>query len=169
MKSILVFSHNHNSFDKKKLLEHKNVFITLSEKKPSDFVKETDILHFFMNDIDKLLEDYDPGDPKYKPDVLKQIHDLTKQREDEHRKQIEYQETLHKIQSINNPQFMQEKMNELYKVVNDLTIENNKLKSKNAYLEDKMKQLITEKIQQKLQHKIQDTDLTKENDLPKST
>jgi hypothetical protein len=73
MKSILVFSHEHNSFDKKKLLDNINKYVTISEKKPEDFIKEEDILQFFMNDIDPLLKEYEPGDPKYKPDVLKQI------------------------------------------------------------------------------------------------
>jgi hypothetical protein len=149
MKSILVFSHNHNSFDKKKLLQHPNEFMNISNKKPTDFIQETDILHFFMNDIDELLNNYDPGDPKHKHDVLEQIDKLTKQREDIFKKQVEYQETMNKLQSINNPNYAPEKINELYMVVQQLTVENNELKDKVTYLEKKITQLINLKIQQK--------------------
>lgn len=84
MKTILVFSHNHNTFDKKKLLEnpHPNVF-KVSEKTVNDFIKtptEKKIKDFFMNDIDKLLENYDPGDPKWKPDVLIQLKKIEEDR-----------------------------------------------------------------------------------------
>jgi glycosyltransferase involved in cell wall biosynthesis len=69
-KSILVFSHQHNSFDKKELLLNPNQFVKLSSKTVDDFVKEEDVKNFFMNKIDDLLVNYDPGNPKYKPDVL---------------------------------------------------------------------------------------------------
>jgi glycosyltransferase involved in cell wall biosynthesis len=149
MKSILVFSHDHNSFDKKKLLDVPNQFVNLSEKSPSDFVKEKELLDFFMNDIDTLLHEYEPGHPKNKPDVLQQMEQMTKQREEMIKKQQEYQETMNKLQYINNPQAVQVKLNELYSIIQNLTIENNELKSKNQYLDTKMKQLITEQIQQK--------------------
>ena len=35
---------------------------------------------FYMNKIDKLLEDYDEGHPKNKPDVLKQIKEIEEER-----------------------------------------------------------------------------------------
>ena len=44
MKSILVFSHDHNSFDKKHLLENPNQCMSVSDKKVEDFVKEEDCL-----------------------------------------------------------------------------------------------------------------------------
>ena len=74
LKSILVFSHNHNSFDKKVLLNQMpNPFINDTPLKPSDFVKEPSVLQFFMEDINKLLDNYQPGSPENKPDVTKQI------------------------------------------------------------------------------------------------
>jgi glycosyltransferase involved in cell wall biosynthesis len=58
-KSIIVFSHNHNSFDKKELLKQlPNPSIHETALKPSDLIKEPDILKFFMEDIDSLLENY---------------------------------------------------------------------------------------------------------------
>lgn len=84
MKTILVFSHNHNTFDKKKMLINANETYT----KPSDktvelFIKrenEANIKKFFLTDIDEKLEKYAPGVPEMKPDVLKQIKELEETR-----------------------------------------------------------------------------------------
>jgi len=86
LKTILVFSHEHNSFDKRKLLEYgESPVLKQSEKTVDMFIRqpsEKPIVDFFMKDIDKLLEQYLPGDPKNKPDVLKQIKEIEKQRND---------------------------------------------------------------------------------------
>jgi glycosyltransferase involved in cell wall biosynthesis len=84
MKSILVFSHNHNTFDKKKLLDNphpdyfkespKTVDMFIREKKES-YIKE-----FFLEKIDDLLAKYEPGEPKMKPDVLKQTKEIDEKR-----------------------------------------------------------------------------------------
>jgi glycosyltransferase involved in cell wall biosynthesis len=80
MKSILVFSHNHNTFDKKKLLENAHPdFLKPSPKTVDDFIrepKEAMIKEFFMEKIDDLLAVYEPGEPKMKPDVLKQTREI---------------------------------------------------------------------------------------------
>jgi len=84
MKSILVFSHEHNTFDKRKLLENPHPqYMKESTKGVRDFIrftKEEPIYDFFMNQIDGLLLKYEPGEPKMKPDVLKQIEEITKER-----------------------------------------------------------------------------------------
>ena len=114
-KTILVFSHNHNSFDKKILLEQApNPFITESLLKPRDLVKEPEILQFFMNDIDNLLENYEPGKPENKPDVTKQLKEIKENRENmvkQHiKKQQDYQDTMNKIQFLmQNPNQSQAK------------------------------------------------------------
>jgi hypothetical protein len=60
IKSILVFSHVHNSFDKKELLaQMPNPHVHETALKPSDIVKQPDLLKFFTEDIDILLEEYD--------------------------------------------------------------------------------------------------------------
>jgi len=90
MKTILVFSHEHNTFDKRKLLDnvHPDFFkestktVDLFIRKPS----ESGIRKFFMEDIDKLLVNYEPGEPKMKPDVLVQIKKI-----DEERKKMQQQ------------------------------------------------------------------------------
>jgi glycosyltransferase involved in cell wall biosynthesis len=84
MKSILVFSHIHNTFDKRKLLENPHPdYMKESPKTVDHFIKtiyEKDIKDFFMNRIDGLLAAYEPGDPKMKPDVLKRLVEIDEQR-----------------------------------------------------------------------------------------
>jgi glycosyltransferase involved in cell wall biosynthesis len=81
-KTILVFSHEHNTFDKRKLLEGtpNPQFCKPSSKVVDDFVKEPYLKNFFMNEIEGLLENYEPGHPRMKPDVLQQIKEIDKQR-----------------------------------------------------------------------------------------
>jgi glycosyltransferase involved in cell wall biosynthesis len=85
MKAILVFSHNHNSFDKRKMLDNPHPdFFRECDKTVEMFIRKPDengIYNFFMKDIDGLLENYEPGDPKMKPDVLKQIKEIEEKRE----------------------------------------------------------------------------------------
>jgi len=85
LKTILVFSHIHNTFDKKKLLEGgPNPLFRPCSKTVDMFIKkpsEKHIKEFFLNTIDTLLEKYTPGDPIMKPDVLKQIKEIEAERQ----------------------------------------------------------------------------------------
>ena len=84
LKTILVFSHIQNTFDKKKLLDNPNNLFKESDKTVDMFIRhsyETQIKSFFLKDIDKKLENYKHGDPIMKPDVLKQIKELEAERE----------------------------------------------------------------------------------------
>jgi glycosyltransferase involved in cell wall biosynthesis len=84
LKTILVFSHIQNSFDKRKLLEYgESPVLKQSNKTVEMFIRqpfEKSIFNFFMKDIDDILLRYLPGDPKNKPDVLKQIQEIEKKR-----------------------------------------------------------------------------------------
>jgi hypothetical protein len=85
LKTILVFSHEHNTFDKRKLLEnpHPQYLKEAPTKKILDFIRqpfETKIHDFFVKEIDNLLKNYAPGEPKMKPDVLAQIKQIDLQR-----------------------------------------------------------------------------------------
>jgi hypothetical protein len=145
-KSILVFSHIHNSFDKKELLaQMPNPHVNETTLVPSDIVKEPEILNFFLNDIDLLLQDYNHGRPENKPDVIKQLTEIKKKREEMIKQ--------HHIQQMNNHQHCQNKINELTFMVQNLSNENNLLKEKNQYLEKKLKEIISDKIQQKIKDK----------------
>ena len=159
-KSILVFSHNHNSFDKKELLKQlPNPHVHETPVLPADLVKEPEILKFFMEDIDSLLDGYDPGRPEHKPDVTRELQLIKEKREimiKEHMtKQAEYQESMNKM-NILNPQAIQGKLNEQTYIIQQLTLENSQLQDKVKYLEDKIMKLINAKIQEKMQEKMQD-------------
>jgi hypothetical protein len=44
------------------------------------FIKEQNMKDFYMNKIDKLLVNYEPGKPSMKPDVLQQMLDIERER-----------------------------------------------------------------------------------------
>ena len=161
LKSILVFSHDHNSFDKKNLLDNPNQFMRVSNKTVDDFVKEPDLKQFFMYDVDELLKKYEPGKPENKPDVLKQLDEIKQQREDiiadHHKKQLEYQDTINKINQMygqQGNQYYENRMNEMMTVIQELTMENKLLIDKVKYLEEKIKIIIKEQIEKAKLNKI---------------
>jgi glycosyltransferase involved in cell wall biosynthesis len=84
MKSILVFSHEHNTFDKRKMLDNPHPDFFKESPKTVDmfikFKKEKPIRDFFMEHVDKLLVNYAPGEPSMKPDVLIQIKEIEAKR-----------------------------------------------------------------------------------------
>ncbi len=151
MKSILVFSHDHNSFDKKELLKQMpNPNIHETSLTPKDFVKEPDILKFFLEEVDELLKSYEPGNPENKPDVKKQLSDLKVEREhqmQQHiKKQMEYKDTINKINNIMSNKKTDNSQTEL---INQLTVENKHLREQVEYLNTKIKQLIAMQIEKK--------------------
>ena len=139
-KTILVFSHIHNTFDKKKLLENgENQFQKTSTRTVDEFVKEDDLKEFYMETIEKLLQNYSPGDPINKPDVLKQIKEI----EEDRKKMIEkHQANNGKIVinqngqniELNNQQIVQimqkqqEHIQQLIKILQEKDLEINNLK-----------------------------------------
>jgi len=164
MKSILVFSHNHNSFDKKTLIEPNNLnkFVSLSEKKVTDFIKEEEICGFFMKDIDVLLDNYEPGRPENKPDVIKQTNEIHEKREKmmetQKRNLANYQQFIHKCSEESKKQGNKEL--DMNYVITSLLNENGELKDKVTYLENKIKDLITIQIEKERKRLI---DLAKNN------
>lgn len=144
LKTILVFSHIHNSFDKKKLLEYPNPRVNLSNKTVDDFMKEPELKNFFLNTIDVLLNDYQPGKPEFKPDVLKQMEVIQKERVD---KLALYQQQLDLQEKINQVKQQEKKLSEQSVLIQELIMENNLLKNKNNYLEDKFRKIIEEKLE----------------------
>lgn len=146
LKSILVFSHIHNSFDKKTLLnESPNDYVKETTVSVDDFVKDSDIKQFFMEDIDGLLDAYDDGKPEHKPDVIKQMQEISDKRQkiiDNHTKQQQ-------INNKRNESDYSSKINEITMVMNELLLENNQLKDKVKYLEEKITKIITKQIEEK--------------------
>lgn len=95
LKSILVFSHEHNTFDKRKMLENMNPqFMKESDKTVDTFIRkstEQNIKKFFLDDIVELLNNYEPGQPKMKPDVLVQMKKIEEERDAYIKEQMEKQ------------------------------------------------------------------------------
>jgi hypothetical protein len=80
-KTILVFSHIHNTFDKKRLLESgENQFQKTSDRSVDEFIKDKDFKEFYMERLEGLLQNYYPGDPVNKPDVIQQIKEIDEER-----------------------------------------------------------------------------------------
>ena len=77
MKVILVFSHEHNTFDKRILLKNmgRDKHMRVSPKTVSDFIKEPALMRFYTQEVDAALQAYEPGHPSMKPDVLQQINE----------------------------------------------------------------------------------------------
>jgi hypothetical protein len=137
-KTILVFSHQHNTFDKKELLGGPpNQFVAPSTLTVDNFIKDPESKQFYMEDVDDLLETYELGRPEYKPDVLKQIEELKVKR-------VAQQE-----QNLNRPdQMLLNKIREQDNTIRFLTAENKEYLEKIQYLEGKIKQFIGRQIEQ---------------------
>ena len=96
MKVILVFSHEHNTFDKRMLLKNmgRDQNMRVSTKTVSDFIKEPALLQFYMQDIDAALQIYEPGHPSMKPDVLQQINEKMQQRHQQQQQQQHHPDAI---------------------------------------------------------------------------
>lgn len=82
LKTILVFSHAHNTFDKRRLLEeYFNPQFTKESKTTVEMIiPNKDLCDFYMNRIDDLLKNYEQGRSYMKPDVIKQMVEIEKTR-----------------------------------------------------------------------------------------
>ncbi len=80
LKTILVFSHEQNTFDKRRLINDKNKFCSESSLSVNNFIKNKKIEEFYKVKIGKLLDNYEPGDVKNKPKVLDEIARRDKER-----------------------------------------------------------------------------------------
>lgn len=82
-KTILVVSHEQNTFDKKKLLSSKNKFVKESSIDVKQFIPDKEQKIFYESKINELLKDYTPGDVKNKPKVLEEIARRENHREEQ--------------------------------------------------------------------------------------
>jgi len=142
LKSILVFSHRHNSLNKEKLLETPQLTrTTISRYTVDDFIKDPVLKQFYMYDMNKLLEDYEPGKPEYKPKLLEQMKKMEVERAkriDEHNKMLESQQKL--LSTIYKPvnKEIETLRNEYDKKIADKNILINELLKKIKYLTEEL-------------------------------
>ena len=80
MKTILVFSHNQNTFDKTPMINEPGPTVRETTKKPTDFIKDDELKQFFLKDIVEQLNNYNEGNIINKPDVLKQVNIMSIER-----------------------------------------------------------------------------------------
>jgi hypothetical protein len=155
MKVILVFSHEHNTFDKRKLLTNANPdLVRDSPKKVMDFIKDAAQRRFYMVELEKLLEDYAPGRPEMKPDVIAQTLQLEKERakmaEDAAAAggaggQIILQQPGQEPVALNNQQVIQI-IQKLQTDLDERTKEVAMLKSQNSTLKENYESLLMERL-----------------------
>lgn len=81
LKTILVFSHPQNTFDKKQLIGNETKFVKKSSLKVSNFIKDLELKEFYTDKITDILNNYKLGNVENKPDVLKQTEEIKKKRE----------------------------------------------------------------------------------------
>lgn len=86
LKSIIVFSHKHNSLNKEKLLDNLELTRTVETNlQVDDYFIDPYLKQFYITDMNILLENYEPGRPEHKPRLQEQM----KLMEDERNKRIE--------------------------------------------------------------------------------
>jgi glycosyltransferase involved in cell wall biosynthesis len=73
IKTILVFSHEQNTFDKRRLIDPNNKFCSESNLKVNNFIKSEEMRNFYVSEIQELLKNYEPGHISHKQDVLDEI------------------------------------------------------------------------------------------------
>ena len=117
LKSIMVFSHKHNSLNKEKMLENMESTKTkLSRYKVDDFIKDPELKKFYMVDMNDLLTNYEPGKPENKPKLLEQIKKMEEERNkrlEDHNKMLMAQSRIFSNHSQHQPQ--QQQIDELRK------------------------------------------------------
>ena len=159
-KTILVVSHEQNTFDKKKLVNENNKMCNESQIKVKQFIKSSELEDFYKFKINNLLKDYEPGDVKNKPKVLEEIARRDKEREKMSQDMINNRPSgiIVSTNGSNEPkeltikevkEYMQHKTQEnqfLHKKLNEFVNELNKLKSENEELKKENEQLKNNKI-----------------------
>jgi glycosyltransferase involved in cell wall biosynthesis len=159
LKTILVFSHIHNTFDKKQMLENPHPdFMKESNKTIDMFIKYKDedkIKKFFLKDIDRLLDNYKPGEPLMKPDVLAQIKEIT-----EKRQKMMSEQNDHIIMQAPGKEPVKIGLPEAVNMINSMQQQGQELIRKNSELENIISQLQKQLVKFQMQGNSQTTNET---------
>jgi hypothetical protein len=181
LKTILVFSHEHNTFDKRKMFDNAHPqFFKESNKTVDTFIrmkKEKSIKEFFLKTIDEKLKNYEPGEPKNKPDVLEQIKEIEAKRDEMIKTEMEkmkgngpimLQQPGQEPKALSNQEvvnIMQGQMQQLQQFANEKQQLENMVKQLQEQLMRKTKEA---KIAKDMIKKLQ-TELENNNKTPSST
>ncbi len=132
-KTIVCFSHSHNTFDKRRLLDNPNPkFVHQTNIKPNMIVKDVNLLRFYTEDIERELVKYTPGKPENKPDVLAQIKE-----KDAHRNAKNIHAYIESLQGKNTE--MKNMLEVKEKQITELIIKCNEYKAKSETSEAMLK------------------------------
>tara|TARA_B100000925_G_C21993780_1_gene467964 strand:- start:606 stop:1736 length:1131 start_codon:yes stop_codon:yes gene_type:complete len=177
LKTILVFSHEHNTFDKRKMFDNAHPqFFKESDKTVDTFIrmkKEKSIKEFFLKTIDEKLKNYEPGEPKNKPDVLEQIKEIESKRDELIKAEMEkmkgngpimLQQPGQEPKALSNQEvvnIMQGQMQQLQQFANEKQQLENMVKQLQEQLMRKTKEAkIAKDMVKKLQQELKDKDET---------
>jgi glycosyltransferase involved in cell wall biosynthesis len=119
LKTILVFSHKHNSLSKEELLEKPELSkVSPSMYKVDDFVKEPKLKQFYMTDLKEALLPYNEGNIEHKHEML--VKELQNRKIDILKKthQVEMQILRNELTKMRND--YEEKLAHKNKLINEL-------------------------------------------------
>ena len=131
LKTILVISHEQNTFDKRRLISPNNKQCNESGLKPQNFIKNKELFTFYIEEVPKLLITYEAGNVSNKPDVLAEISRRDKER----------QSQCHSPQVVTkNPDGSTRLLqsHEIIQALQHLTSESIENKKKNEFLQNKI-------------------------------
>lgn len=131
MKAILVLSHSHNTFDKKKLLDQIGTqFVNETTVKVDDFLKDPKLKEFYLN-VDLNLQNYQEGSIENKQDVLVYMKKL-----EEERKKMEFHINIHNeatgttqtLYTNEIAEYMKQLVGDVQRLNQELEMKNNEIK-----------------------------------------
>jgi glycosyltransferase involved in cell wall biosynthesis len=135
LKTILVISHEQNTFDKRRLISPDNKQCNESALKPQNFIKNKDLFDFYIEHVPQLLLSYDAGNVNNKPEVLAEI-----KRRDKEREQMQAQAQSQQQVTIKNPDGSTRilQTHEIIQALQNVTNELMESKKQNELLQNKI-------------------------------
>jgi glycosyltransferase involved in cell wall biosynthesis len=140
LKTILVFSHEQNTFDKRKLIDTSNKMCNESALQVKNFIKNVELQKFYMEDIGKLLLTYDAGNIKHKPEVIDEIKKRDVEREKNKTQTVSVKQPDGKDRVLTNNEIIEAlkfKMDENAKLQKELELKNNQINQLLKLIKDK--------------------------------
>jgi hypothetical protein len=140
LKTILVFSHEQNTFDKRKLIDTSNKMCNESALQVKNFIKNVELQKFYMEDIGKLLLTYDAGNIKHKPEVIDEIKKRDIEREKHKTQTVSVKQPNGTDRVLSNNEIIEAlkfKMDENAKLQKELELKNNQINQLLQLIKDK--------------------------------
>jgi glycosyltransferase involved in cell wall biosynthesis len=143
LKTILVISHEQNTFDKRRLISVDNKQCNESALKPQNFIKNKELFDFYIEHVPKLLSSYDAGSVSNKPEVLAEIDRRDKERQTQMQSQSQDQSQLTTKNPDGSTRVLQPQ--EIMQAFQNITNESMQIKKQNELLQ-RQTELLNSKI-----------------------